>query len=139
MTEEQLIRADKSYRRRVILLYGVLVCLGGVMILWGLPWAEQYLRKQALPTALRIARRTLFFVFLSVALLGLYVLRFGRSVMKHARFPPPNHKVIRDTTLLEGQEARTRGRILVFLALMLVCLGLTGALYVPRVLEELGR
>lgn len=28
MTEERLIRADKSYRRRVILLYGVLVCLG---------------------------------------------------------------------------------------------------------------
>jgi hypothetical protein len=135
----QIIRADKSYRKKVILIYVVLVCLGLFAIVWGLPRAEQFLRKLDLETALRVARTMLLMVFLSVAALGLYLFRFGRSVMEHERFPPPNRKVIRDTNLLEGQEAITRGRILVFLALILVCLGLAGAFYATKVPEKFGR
>ena len=137
--KEPILRADREHRRRILLIFIVAGTLGALIVGWCLPWAEQTLARQNPETALRVLKSALVFVFLSVVALGLYLFRFGRSVLESERFPPPNHKVIRDTRLMQGREARTRGRVLVFLSLLLISIGLLGAFCVPHLLEELTR
>ncbi len=137
--KEKILPADREHRRRILLLFIVAATLGALIVGWGLPWAEQNLARQNPESALRVLKAALVFVFLSVVALGLCLFRFGRSVLENERFPPPNHKVIRDTRILEGKEARTRGRVLVFLSLLLISIGLLGAFWVPHLMESLPR
>jgi hypothetical protein len=134
-----IIRADKHYRRKMLLLYVFVVCLGGIVIGWGLPWAERVLREQDPKTLFSVIRATLFVMLLSLAAPGVYFLRLGRRIMEEERFPLPNQKVLKDTRLLEGREARIRGRVLVFLALILVFFGVFGAFYSQHLLDEFSR
>jgi MFS family permease len=137
--KQEIIRADRRYRRRMVGVFLVIVCLGAAVIGWGLPWAERALARQQVETVLRVLQTALLAVFLGLAALGLYVYRIGRCVMEQERFPPANHRVIRDTRLIQGEGARTRGRLLVFFAFLMVFMGLFGAFYVPHVLDELVR
>ncbi len=92
-----IIRADKHYRRKMLLLYVFVVCLGGIVIGWGLPWAERVLREQDPKTLFSVIRATLFVMLLSLAAPGVYFLRLGRRIMEEERFPLPNQKVLKDT------------------------------------------
>jgi hypothetical protein len=132
-----IVPADKNHRRRILLLYGLFVCLGGITIRFGFPWAERFIGQQDPETAFRIIRIALFVVFISLAAPGLYLARLGRRIMEAERFPLPGQKVVRDTVLLEGGQARIRGRLLVFLALLLLLAGLFGAFYSQHLLDGL--
>lgn len=67
---------------------------------------------------------------------GVQAWRHGGKVRRSERFPPPDTKVIKDTVILTGEAARSRGRTmqalgaaLVLLAsgLVLLCLRLIAA------------
>ncbi len=134
-----IIPADKSYRRRIISIYVVLVLIGLVLIGWVLPLTKAYIEQLEPETALRTLKATLVVVFLTIVPIALYILSFGRKVMQHERFPPPGVKVIRDTKIIEGQKARVRGRLLVVLSLALILLAVIGALYTPYMLDKVER
>jgi hypothetical protein len=36
--KQPIIEADREYRKKVLIIYVVLVCLGAVVIGWGIPW-----------------------------------------------------------------------------------------------------
>lgn len=137
--KEPILRADRDHRRRILFIYILAATLGALILGWGLPWAEQALARQDPQTAWRVLKAALAVVFLSVVAMGLYLFRLGRRVLESERFPPPNHKVVRDTRILEGKEAKTRGRMLVFLSFLLISIGLWGTLCVPDLLEESSR
>ena len=132
-----IIHADKTYRRKVLVICIVLFSLGGLLIGWVLPWAKEYLHRLDPETALSVMKVTLVVGFLSVVPFGLYLLAFGCKVMEHERFPPPGVKVIRDTKLIEGEKARVRGRLLVVFSLILIVFGLFAAVYTPYMLHKL--
>ena len=50
---------------------------------------------------------------------GVYLWSFGRTVVRTKRFPPPGVAVIRDTPILQNQDAYRRGRLLQILAVLL--------------------
>jgi hypothetical protein len=58
-------------------------------------------------------------------------------VIKHERIPLPGAKVIVDTRPTVGQQARLRGRVLVGVSLLLIALGLSGALFSPLMLDKI--
>jgi peptidoglycan biosynthesis protein MviN/MurJ (putative lipid II flippase) len=128
--------ADKGYRRRVLTIYVVIVLLGLVLIGWVLPLTKEYIAQLEPETASRAMKTTLVMVFLTIIPIALYILAFGRKVMQHERFPPPGVKVIKDTKIIEGKKARARGRVLVVLSLVLIFLGVIGALYTPFMLNK---
>lgn len=136
---QHIIRADKRYRRKLIVIYILLVLLGTVLIGWVLPWGKEYLQRLDPQTALSVMKTALVVMFLSIVPFGLYLWMFGRKVMEHERFPPPGVKVVRDIRLIEGEKARNRGRLLVVLALILIFLGLFAAVYTPYMLHKLIR
>jgi hypothetical protein len=66
-------------------------------------------------------------VVLSAPLLGfaVYLWSLGAKVLRAQQFPPPGYRVIRDTPLIRGQTAVSRGRSFKVLAL---CLGIASVL-----------
>jgi hypothetical protein len=58
-------------------------------------------------------------------------------MMKYERFPPPGMKVITDTTVVEGEKGKFQGQVVVVLSLVLILLGLLGALYSSYLIDQL--
>jgi len=134
---EEIVRADKSYRRKFFTWHAIFILFGAVVIVWGLPWLEEYLRQANPKTAAGILRGWFIFAFLSIIPIALYMLSLGRKVIKHERIPLPGAKVIIDTRPIVGKKAMVRGRGLVVVSLLLIALGLSGALFTPYMLDKI--
>ncbi len=134
---EEIVRADKSYRRKFFTWHAIFILFGAVVIVWGLPWLEEYLRQANPKTAAGILKGWFIFAFLSIIPIALYMLSLGRKVIKHERIPLPGAKVLIDTRPIVGKKATVRGRVLVGVSLLLVAFGLSGALTTPFILDKI--
>ncbi len=134
---QEIIPADRTYRRMVLLIYFVLVFIGVVLIGWVLPWSQDYLEGLEAQNALGILKAALVVLFLSILPLAAYLFVVGRKMMKYERFPPPGMKVITDTKVVEGEKVKFQGQVVVVLSLVLTLLGLLGALYSSSLIDQL--
>ena len=134
---EEIVRADKSYRRKFFTWHAIFILFGAAVIVWGLPWLEEYLRQANPKTAAGILKGWFIFAFLSIIPIAIYMLSLGRKVIKHERIPLPGAKVIIDTRPIVGKKAMVRGRGLVVVSLLLIALGLSGALFTPYMLDKI--
>lgn len=133
---------DPSVRRRVLLI------VIGSVVLCALTWivTERWLDSlRAMTSREAQSRLVLGLRVVGIALgttvvaLGAYAVRLGRRTRINARFPPPGVGVMRRTAVLEGAEARARGRLLIGLGIALVTVGGLVALTVNWVAAMLGR
>jgi len=134
---EEIVRVDKSYRRKFFTWHAIFILFGAVVIVWGLPLLEEYLRHANPKTAAGILKGWFIFAFLSIIPIALYMLSLGRRVIKYERIPLPDAKVIIDTRPIVGKKATVRGRVLVGVSLLLIALGLSGALFTPFMLDKI--
>lgn len=118
-------KADRSARRQVLLI-AVLAALAGILLLAGLGRFHEILREWLLSDPREIARRVrliylLFAVVMSAPPLALavYLWSLGAKVSRAREYPPPGHRVVRDTPIIDGSAAISRGRVLKLLALCL--------------------
>lgn len=82
--------------------------------------------------------RVLFVVFLAPLLFfGVYFIRFGLTVVKVGEFPPPGSKVIRDTPVQEGTWAIIRGKVLIFIGVIMFLAFAYGAVVIPNMFEKI--
>ena len=121
----------------VLIIFVVLVVIGVVLIGWVLPVAQGYLDGLEAQRALGLSRVALVVLFLSVIPLAAYLFTVGRKMMKYERFPPPGMKVITDIKVVEGKKVRIQGQVMVVLSLVLILLGLLGALYSSYWIDQL--
>ena len=121
----------------VLIIFVVLVVIGVVLIGWVLPVAQGYLDGLEAQRALGLSRVALVVLFLSIIPLAAYLFTVGRKMMKNERFPPPGIKVITDTKVVEGKKVRIQGQVMVVLSLVLILLGLLGALYSSYWIDQL--
>lgn len=120
-------RADPVARRRAVLalVAVVVVAIAGYVALdtWlvGLRERDPAEARRALATAL-----TWVTVALSALLiaLGAYAWQLGGRTRRSLRFPPPGVPVVKDTLVLEGKEARTRGALIRIIAGGLIALSI---------------
>ena len=127
----QVRRADPAARRQAVLFVVLGAFAGGLLILG----YERYripLRDWILSDPGKFALRVKLVFLLSGAFLAaplvafaIYLWSFGASVLRVQQFPPPGYRVIRDTPIIGGQAATSRGRGLKTLAL---CLGVAAVL-----------
>ena len=134
---EKIIPADRTYRRTGLIIFVVLVVIGVVLIGWVLPRSQDYLEGLEAQKALGLLKAALVVLFLSILPLAAYLFAVGRKMMKHERFPPPGMKVITDTKVVEGEKVKFQGKVVVVLSLVLIFLGLLGALYSSRLIDQL--
>ncbi len=119
------------------MIYLVLFSIGVVLVGWVLPWAAGHLEGLKAQKALGILKAALVVLFLSILPLAAYLFVVGRKMMKYERFPPPGMKVITDTRVVEGEEVKFRGQVVVVLSLVFILLALLGALYSSSMIDQL--
>jgi len=124
-------RADPAARRQAV-LFVVVSAFAGVLLILGYERYRIPLRDWVLSDPGKFALRVKLVFLLSGAFLAaplvafaIYLWSFGASVLRSHQFPPPGYRVIRDTPIIAGQAATSRGRGLKMLAL---CLGVVAVL-----------
>lgn len=129
MTEVQ--RADPAARRQTV-RFIVLSALVGTVLIVGFERYRTPLRDWLLAKPEELAHRVKLVFLLSVAVLSAPLLAFafylwslGAKVLRARQFPPPGYRVVRDTPVMGGQAAVSRGRGFKVLAL---CFGIASAL-----------
>lgn len=68
--------------------------------------------EEAMETLVLALRFLIASMGLTLAGLAVYLLSLGRRTCDALRYPPPGTLVIRDTVILEGEQALVRGRLL---------------------------
>ena len=116
--------ADPKARRKLLIIVAGATVLGGFAILafeMSNPSMVEWLLKD--PDRVTNKINSLLVVFAVFALPALiaavYLWRVGRSSAINSRYPPPGVAVIRDTPVVRGSKARTQGRLIQFLSLLL--------------------
>ena len=119
------------------MIYLVLFSIGVVLVGWVLPWAAGHLEGLKAQKALGIIKVALVVLFLGTVPLAAYLFTIGRKMMQYERFPPPGMRVITDTRVVEGEEVKFRGQVVVVLSLVFILLALLGALYSSSMIDQL--
>jgi len=132
----KLDRADQKERMRWVGILLLMAIAGGAAIVWLLPALTGRLESADPERALKILVITLALLFIPFVLAGLIIMGLARRTLVSGRFPPPGVKVIKDTVVLRGSDARRRGYILMVLGLLLTTLSLYGSLAMPFALHK---
>ena len=137
-------RADPAARRRAVVMVGLLTIAGAVALVaferYRIPLQDWFSSRRD-DVAYRMGL-VLVMIALAAAgpLLGLsfYLWSLGARICRVKEFPPPGYRVIRDTAVVRGPAALSRGRGLQLLAvgLALAAGGLSVALW--RLARALG-
>lgn len=121
MTEVR--RADPTARRTAILILVVGTCIGALLIVafarYRVPLSDWVLADPG-SSAQRLKLVLLLLAALLLAPLfafAAYLWSLGGKVVRAQEFPPPGVRVIRDTPVVSGERAVSRGRLLKVLAL----------------------
>lgn len=123
-------KADSIARRQAALLL-VAGAVIGALLIFGLERYRVPLREWIAAEPGGSASRLKLLLLLAGGVLApmlafsAYLWVLGRKVARAQQFPPPRHRVVRDTPILRGPAAVTRGRVLMGLGL---CLGLASVL-----------
>ncbi|MDD5675896.1 MAG: hypothetical protein PHC61_17125 [Chitinivibrionales bacterium] len=59
---------------------------------------------------------------------AIYLLRLGLKTLKHQAYPYPGQKVIHDTHIVRGAQARRRGRAFIIMAVVSFVMSVTSAI-----------
>ena len=121
----EIQRADDQSRRWAIVAV-IMVLIGGV-VLWMV--SEEWMAEvRGLPVeAAKQSLSRVFLLCIGIMIICLGVVSWhcwhvGKRVRQTLRFPPPGATVMRDTVVLSGQAAATRGRLLqVFGVILILC------------------
>ncbi len=125
-------KADPAGRRRAVLLLLVGTCVGALLIV-GFERYHIPVRDWILAEPEASGQRAKLVLLLLAALLlaplvvfAAYVWSLGERVLRAREYPPPGLRVIRDTRVMTGERAISRGRLLKMLALGcgIACVGL---------------
>ena len=118
-----LRRADPTARRTVALLLVVGTCMGALLLVafarYRIPLSDWMLADPGSSAQrVKMVFRVLVALLLAPLLaLAAYLWSLGGKVVRAREFPPPGIRVIRDTPIVTGERAVSRGRLLKVLAL----------------------
>jgi len=131
-----VLKADPEYRRKVVFVFVAFVALGTVVIPWGLPALNAFLKEKRPEGAFRIVEVLLIMLFLPLLPWAFYFYRLGRRILTSGRYPPPGTKVIRDTEMLEGKTARRKAYQMMIFSVVLAAVALMAMFFIPHLLGE---
>lgn len=138
-------KADPEARRKAILVFIFAAALGGLLIS-GFDHIREPFREWLQSDPAETARRARLAISVSIFVFSapliafsIYFWRFGAKVLRAQQFPPPAFRVIRDTPVVRGPAAVTRGHAIQVIA---VCLGVGASvlcLFIWRFVQTLGQ
>jgi len=124
-------KADPAARRQAVLVI-VFATAAGALLIAGFDHFREPFREWLSSEPAETARRAKLAMYVSgfvvsapVIAFAIYLWLLGARVLRAQEFPPPEFRVIRDTQVVGGHGAVTRGHVIQILA---VCLGVSAAL-----------
>jgi len=140
---QPIVRADPR-ARRTALIAGLVMLLVCGAALW---WLEGRLRAirqmvQQNPAAaaqqmMRIVAGVAWAAGAGLVGLGVWLWCLGRRINRTGRFPPPGMRVVRDTRLRTGKQARNLASLAELFAFLAVVAGVVGTWWFYRTVERL--
>ncbi len=130
MGNEKIIKTDKNFRKKILLITLFLIVAGIVFIFYfqnylaGIKLLAEEYPELALQRIIYSMKIIIFMLMIIFAGAGIYFLRLGILTMKTSQFPPPRVKVIKDTRLIEGKNAVRKGVIIIILSLLFIISGI---------------
>ena len=123
---QDIVPADKNLRKKFFIFLGLSV----IAVLIIVPYFNGYLEqiKQAFKENPEVAfkksmfvlKATLGFVSFLLVMTGIYSMSLARRTLKSGQYPPPGMRVIRDTRLRTGTQAKRAGILLIALSGILI-------------------
>ena len=119
-SSDEIIPADKGLRKRTIILVIGIVLVAMVVG----PYVNSYLAdlrqegearpELAYPKMITLMKWVLGSAALLITLTGVYLLVIALRALKAGRYPPPGMKVIKDTRVKTGRQAKIMAYLLIF-------------------------
>jgi hypothetical protein len=123
---QDIIPADKNLRKKFFIFLGVSV----IAVLIIVPYFNGYLEhiKQisernpelAFKKSIFILKVSLGLVSILLLMTGVYLIILARNTLKSGQYPPPGMRVIRETRLRTGTQAKMAGISLIILSCILI-------------------
>ncbi len=130
LTPEETVMADKGYRAVILGVYGLTAVFGFIAIRYLIPSGLSYLRTLGWKELLQTLRLVFILLLLSFSPAAIYVIVIGRRILRHDCWPYPGRKVMFDTKVLHGEEARSRGKLMIALGTVFLVLMVASVAYV---------
>lgn len=121
-----IVPADKNLRKKCFIFLGLLV----IAVFITLPYFNKYLEQikqvsnenpeAAFKKSMFVLKATLGFVSFLLVMTGIYSMSLARRTLKSGQYPPPGMRVIRDTRLRTGNQAKRAGISLIALSCILI-------------------
>jgi len=125
---QDIVPADKNLRKKFFIFLGLSV----IAVLIVVPYFNGYLEqiKQAFKENPEVAfkksmfvlKATLSFVSLLLVMTGIYLMVLARRTLRSGQYPPPGMRVIRDTWLRTGTQAKVSAISLIVISCILIVL-----------------
>ena len=133
---EEVVRADKKYRRKLFVSYLVLLLGVFAVIRFGVPWLRSYL--QSLPADRAILVIEIVTITFLIGFIGpaMYLISYGRKIIRYQCIPFPGAKVIRDTRVKRGLKAVRMGKMLCYLGITCIVLALAGSIAIHVIMDR---
>lgn len=129
--QPDIIKADKRLRIKVIFMVVLLLAIYLGPVVMGLAYLRDYLLSWAMevpeeiPNRLGcIAKGAVVFKVSFVIALGIYFIFLGKKILTYGQLPLPGKKVIFDTQIVRGNEAKKKGRLFITTGVFVILLGL---------------
>lgn len=131
----EIQKADPNARRTGLLIIGVGTVLGVALITTAGELRsdlEDWVKEDP-KVRLRMVMAALMLLTMGPVLgLAVYFWRLGERIVRAERYPPPGFRVVRDTTVVIGQAAGRRGRLMQVFAAVTAVAGLLVAFFLWR-------
>jgi len=129
--EEQFLKPDKDYKKKVIIILIISIIAGlAALAYFHIYFQEikelaEYDHEQALAKMLFLFRIIMVSMAFTLASFGIYMSRVSIKTIISEQFPPPGIKVVKKTGLIFGRPAKIRGYIGIILAILIIITGIT--------------
>jgi hypothetical protein len=125
--EPEIIRVDKTYRKKLFTWYLVGIGLVTATIIGGVPFVGNAIKSMPFVQAYRVMEIIAIAFLFCFTPAAIYCIRLGHAIRRADAFPVPGMKVIHDTLVIRGVGARRRSRALIALGWLFIALLLIGA------------
>jgi len=123
---QDVVPADKTLRKKFFIFLGLSVIAGLIIVLYFNEYLEQIKQiseknpELAFKKSMFALKVSLGLVSLLLLMTGLYSIVLARKTLRSGQYPPPGMRVIKDTRLRTGAQARRAGVFLIVLSCILI-------------------
>jgi len=131
--EREIIKADPKYKKQLLIRFLILV----ICLAIGLAFLRSHMENsdpQVLAECLSIV---LWLIFIPPILFAVFFIRFALRCQKEGRFPPTGTKVIKDTVVLHGQDAKRRSLMIIVVSAAMILISLGGIFFALTLINML--